>query len=948
MCVNFLSPHYVLALLLSPLLLLLLCVLPGDGVSIRERRIEVDEAEGNSVSNISTSNNSISSLPLATSSDDERVMLCYHGSWAVYRPSRGKFVVEDIDPFLCTHLVYAFAGLHADTHTIYSLDPYNDLYENYGKGGYKRFTGLKKVNSDLKTLLGLGGWTEGSTKYSQMVSSKETRATFINSSVAFLHKYGFDGMDIDWEYPTLRGGKPQDKVNFGLLLKEMRPVFDQHGLLITAAVCAGKLTIDVAYDIQAFASYLDLVNLMAYDFHGSWERFAHHHEPLYAYSKDKGAYLRLNVDYAVRYWIHLGLPPTKLLMGVGTYGRCYTLTSPANTTPYSSAPQPGLPGPYTRARGILGYNEICEAHRKGGWTVVRDKTMVSPYTYSGRQWCGYDDPTSAAVKAHYIKNHGLAGAMVWSLDTDDFSGYCSTSPQQDPEVREEEESLGVREESGETEEEVREEGERGETGEVREEGEGRDIGEEVREEGERGETEEVREERGETEEEVREEGEGRDIGEERMVVTIREGENYLSVREEGIEEAEENESVKEEEGETEEERNAIRIRGEEGLSAQKEGGEIEEEEGETGEERKAVTEGDGRIEREGVWREEIRGIEQVARRIERVDSRIGRVERRMQHHPHPTTEEINQRTEERDGQEWRGNVRFPIITTIRTILRDGRPIPTPTPAPIPTPTTTDIPTTTTTTSPTPTPTPTHTCHREGFNADPNGDCTVFYECHQEDGKWRVWEFHCAPGTVFVEDLQGCDFPDLHPPCPLMPTLPPRASGNVPSYLTLLSLSRGNLHRTLLPTLSPPLPTLSRGNVPSSTPLPTLSSRDMYGSPLLPALSNGNVATTTLSPNTGDNFPDNAFSPHTNVLNYDDDTNPSNSQSSNDSSNSLTSQNNSSSPYSSTNTFSSTSSSSFHYINSVWDPERKAKWMKTYRALMEEGMLEKDEGESNTV
>lgn len=50
----------------------------------------------------------------------------------------------------------------------------------------------------------------------------------------------------------------------------------------------------------------------------------------------------------------------------------------------------------------------------------------------------------------------------------------------------------------------------------------------------------------------------------------------------------------------------------------------------------------------------------------------------------------------------------------------------------------DIPTTTTT-PPAPTPVPTDICHREGFNADPHGDCTVFYECHQViQGKWPFW------------------------------------------------------------------------------------------------------------------------------------------------------------------------------------------------------------------
>lgn len=94
-------------------------------------------------------------------------MVCYYGSWAVYRPGSGKFDVEDIDPFVCTHLIYGFAGLGYDN-TIISLDPYNDLPENWGKGAMVRFTNLTLQNPELKTLLAIGGWNEGSEKYSKV------------------------------------------------------------------------------------------------------------------------------------------------------------------------------------------------------------------------------------------------------------------------------------------------------------------------------------------------------------------------------------------------------------------------------------------------------------------------------------------------------------------------------------------------------------------------------------------------------------------------------------------------------------------------------------------------------------------------------------------------------------------------------------------------------------
>lgn len=87
----------------------------------------------------------------------DKVYVCYFGSWSVYRPGAGKFDVENIDPFLCTHIIFGFAALDNITMSrIISYDPYNDLYDNWGRGAYLRFTGLKKKNPALKTLLAIG------------------------------------------------------------------------------------------------------------------------------------------------------------------------------------------------------------------------------------------------------------------------------------------------------------------------------------------------------------------------------------------------------------------------------------------------------------------------------------------------------------------------------------------------------------------------------------------------------------------------------------------------------------------------------------------------------------------------------------------------------------------------------------------------------------------------
>ena len=103
----------------------------------------------------------LGSSNVVPSTNSNKVIMCYFGSWSCYRWGSGLFDVENIDPFLCTHLVYGFAGLDKSEYTITSLDEYNDLEDNWGKGAFKRFTNLKNVNPNLKTLLAIGGWNEG-------------------------------------------------------------------------------------------------------------------------------------------------------------------------------------------------------------------------------------------------------------------------------------------------------------------------------------------------------------------------------------------------------------------------------------------------------------------------------------------------------------------------------------------------------------------------------------------------------------------------------------------------------------------------------------------------------------------------------------------------------------------------------------------------------------------
>ncbi|XP_065582679.1 acidic mammalian chitinase-like isoform X2 [Artemia franciscana] len=346
----------------------------------------------------------VAAFATITLTEGKRNVVCYYGSWAVYRPGDGKFDVEDIDPFVCTHLIFGFAGLKEYDNSIYALDPYNELYENWGRGAYERFTGLKKINPELVTILAIGGWNEGSVKYSKMASTAEGRRQFIDSVVPFLLRYGFDGLDMDWEYPTQRGGVAEDRDNFISLLRELKAAFAPEGLVLTAAVSAGEQTIDEAYEIPIVSELLDMINLMTYDYHGAWETITGHNAPMYAHPLDDGNVTNFNVNFSLNHWLTNGADPAKIQLGMGFYGRGWSLNNIEDNGPYAPANQPIQAGPYTRQAGIWGYNEVCEQFLAdpAGWTVVRDEYYQSPYAYNGRNWIGYDDMESLTKKMELI------------------------------------------------------------------------------------------------------------------------------------------------------------------------------------------------------------------------------------------------------------------------------------------------------------------------------------------------------------------------------------------------------------------------------------------------------------------------------------------------------------------------------------------------------------------
>ncbi|XP_008570097.1 PREDICTED: chitinase-3-like protein 2 [Galeopterus variegatus] len=348
-------------------------------------------------------------------------LVCYFTNWSQERHEPGKFTPENIDPFLCSHLIYSFASISNNRVVIKDK---NDMML------YQTINNLKTKNPKLKILLSIGGYLFGSKGFHPMVDSSSSRLEFINSVILFLKTHNFDGLDVSWIYPDQK-----DNTHFAMLIHELAEAFQknlvkstQESLLLTAGVSAGRQMIDNSYQIKRLAEELDFINLLSFDFHGSWEKplVTGHNSPLRKGQLDRGTSSYYNVEYAVGYWIRKGMPAEKVVMGIPMYGRSFTLAS-AETAVGAPASGPGAAGPITASPGFLAYYEICQFLQGAKITRLQDQQV--PYAVKGNQWVGYDDVESIETKVQFLKTLNLGGAVIWSIDMDDFTGKsCNQGP----------------------------------------------------------------------------------------------------------------------------------------------------------------------------------------------------------------------------------------------------------------------------------------------------------------------------------------------------------------------------------------------------------------------------------------------------------------------------------------------------------------------------------------
>jgi chitinase len=299
-----------------------------------------------------------------------------------------------------THIIFSFCNLSGNRLTV---DNQQDSIT------ISKLVALKARNPQLKILLSLGGWG-GCPSCSDVFSTDAGRREFAESTFALNKSLRTDGIDLDWEYPSIEGYPehkfvPEDKDNFTKLVQTLRSVM---GTAYEISFAAGGFQkfLEESVDWPSVMKEVDRVNLMSYDLINGYATETGHHTPLFSTPLQSES-----THHAIRYLLKKGVDRNKIVIGAAFYARVWEEVPSFNDGLY----QPG------KFKTSINYNLLpYELSSEKGFTRYWDETAMAPYAYNSEKklFATFDDKQSITEKTLYVIDQKLDGIMFWELTHD--------------------------------------------------------------------------------------------------------------------------------------------------------------------------------------------------------------------------------------------------------------------------------------------------------------------------------------------------------------------------------------------------------------------------------------------------------------------------------------------------------------------------------------------------
>ncbi len=381
-------------------------------------------------------------LPIATT---DKVLAVYFPEWGIYGRD---FQVADIPGEQVNRVIYSFLNL-TSSGEVAIYDSFAAVEKRFAAadtvsgeadqwyypaddprstqtvwGNFNQLAELKAKYPHMRVSIAVGGWTL-SGNFSTVASTAAGREKLADSIVSFLTTYQmFDGVDFDWEYPGgggLEGNSqsPDDGANYAELLKVVRAKLDvleqQTGRTYDISVASPAGYDKIAnFNLAGLAPSVDFFNVMAYDFHGTWETSTGHQS---AFTGDPNGY---DVETAVGLYLAAGVDPGKIVLGAPLYTRGWSGVADGGDGGYLEKASGAAPG--TFEAGVYDYKDLLAQLKDpaSGWKLYWDDTAQAAYLYNAAQglFSSFETPTSIAQKSDWAQALGLGGMMFWDITND--------------------------------------------------------------------------------------------------------------------------------------------------------------------------------------------------------------------------------------------------------------------------------------------------------------------------------------------------------------------------------------------------------------------------------------------------------------------------------------------------------------------------------------------------